>query len=275
MSYFKSNGEIFEGTVFDANEKKGIAYYSFQDKCHKCGGAGGRPEWNYTGWVCFRCGGSGLEAVKTDKVYNAVAYAKMDAARAKRAIAKKIKDDIKVAEYKAKQEEIAATIREKGLAFSKEHSEEISFLNNYQENLSNENAKYNDFLSSLYAMFDKNGYLSDNQLASIQKMLAAKKELSESSFIDANIGDKIEKSLTLVKAFTFKTSYSYYSCSTIYIMKDEDGNYYKYCGSTGKNVPEVIGETRKIQFTIKEFSTYNDMKQTVIARPKLLDSIAA
>jgi hypothetical protein len=36
--------------------------------CKRCGGAGGGPQWQYTGWTCYECRGSG-RGVETRRVY--------------------------------------------------------------------------------------------------------------------------------------------------------------------------------------------------------------
>ncbi|NDG42259.1 MAG: hypothetical protein EBY28_23590 [Betaproteobacteria bacterium] len=87
------------GTARTANCTGG---YSYTSKCTRCGGAGGRPEWNHSGYVCFLCGGSGVGKVKVDKLYTAEQNAKLDATAAKRAEASTAKTNAINAEFVAK-----------------------------------------------------------------------------------------------------------------------------------------------------------------------------
>ena len=40
-------------------DRNGTKYYAGEVNCDRCGGAGGSDAWSYTGWTCYKCGGSG------------------------------------------------------------------------------------------------------------------------------------------------------------------------------------------------------------------------
>lgn len=43
-------------------DRNGTKYYAGTVKCDRCGGAGRSDIWAYTGYVCYKCGGSGVVA---------------------------------------------------------------------------------------------------------------------------------------------------------------------------------------------------------------------
>lgn len=43
-------------------DRNGTRYYEGMVTCPRCGGAGGAECWKYTGWTCYKCGGSGKVA---------------------------------------------------------------------------------------------------------------------------------------------------------------------------------------------------------------------
>lgn len=40
-------------------DRNGTKYWEGMVPCDRCGGAGGADKWGYTGWTCYKCGGSG------------------------------------------------------------------------------------------------------------------------------------------------------------------------------------------------------------------------
>jgi hypothetical protein len=102
-------------------------------------------------------------------------------------------------------------------------------------------------------------------------------EIKSSNYI-GKVNDKIEIELTIKKRIAYETNYTYYGgTSYIYIMEDKTGNQYKW--NTAKclykqvgRYEEVIqdGETIKLKGSIKEHAEYNEVKQTVLTRCKLV-----
>lgn len=42
-------------------DRNGTKYWHGLVPCSRCGGAGGADKWSFTGWKCYKCGGSGTE----------------------------------------------------------------------------------------------------------------------------------------------------------------------------------------------------------------------
>lgn len=61
-------------------DKNGTKYYEGMVPCSRCGGAGGADAWAYTGWTCYKCGGSGKEHGKW-KEYTPEYEARLNARR--------------------------------------------------------------------------------------------------------------------------------------------------------------------------------------------------
>lgn len=49
-------------------DKNGTKYWA-DDTCRRCGGAGQRSEWHYTGLTCWGCGGTGRAKCRVEKEY--------------------------------------------------------------------------------------------------------------------------------------------------------------------------------------------------------------
>lgn len=61
-------------------DRNGTKYYEGQVPCDRCGGAGGADKWDFTGWTCYKCGGSGKMFGKY-KEYTPEYAAKLEARR--------------------------------------------------------------------------------------------------------------------------------------------------------------------------------------------------
>ena len=61
-------------------DKNGTKYFEGWVSCDRCGGAGGADQWSYTGWTCYKCGGTGKVWDKY-KVYTPEYEAKLEARR--------------------------------------------------------------------------------------------------------------------------------------------------------------------------------------------------
>ena len=84
-------------------DKNGSKHYRGIVACDRCGGAGGSDAWKYTGWTCYKCGGSGkMEATWIERTPEY--EAKLAERRAKKAAKIAAEQAEKIAEYERAQE---------------------------------------------------------------------------------------------------------------------------------------------------------------------------
>ena len=227
------------------------AEYTYQDRCSRCGGAGGAEAWRYTGWTCYDCGGTGLGNIRTEKVYTAEKLAKLNAAQEKR--------DAK------KAEKLAAEYAEKTAAhkvWREAHAEALALMESTKDG--------NPFLLDLVCTAEVRP-LSDRQLETgiiaANRVIERQKQNETKTWI-GTVGERIEFSWTTDKVielqpvqFGYRLVYNY-----LVLGHDENGNALKYVGNT--YAWPKVGDTVSCKATIKDHSEYNGLKQTVISRPK-------
>ena len=88
-------------------DNNGTKYFSGRVTCDRCGGAGGADMWADTGYVCYKCGGSGF-VEGTWKEYTPEHEAKLEKQRQRRAEKRAREFEAKQAEYEAEQARIKA-----------------------------------------------------------------------------------------------------------------------------------------------------------------------
>lgn len=119
-------------------------------------------------------------------------------------------------------------------------------------------------LSVVELPWDKVADVEKDELLSkseIDKVLAELLYDPGSSEWQGEIGERIDRTLTVIKAITLEGGY--YGPSTFYLFLDEIGN--EYCWTTAAKKLEV-GKTYNIRGTIKELQVYKGKKQTVLTR---------
>lgn len=79
-------------------------------------------------------------------------------------------------------------------------------------------------------------------------------------------GDKLEIATSSVKCIS--TFDSMYGTTWLYKIVDTDGNIYIWYASKSIDNPEIV---RKIRGTVKDHSEYNEVKQTVLTRCKVIE----
>lgn len=85
-------------------------------------------------------------------------------------------------------------------------------------------------------------------------------ESSPSEF-QGEVGDRIDRTLTVVKVTPLEDGY--YGPSTFFLFRDEYEN--EYCWTTGSKSLD-LGATYEVRGTIKQLSVYKGKKQTVLTR---------
>jgi hypothetical protein len=262
--------------VHDVDLAKGTAKHTYQDRCARCGGAGASDKWIFTGRVCFDCHGTGKGNVRTENVYTAEKLAKLNAAQAVRDVRKAEKAQAKAAAAKAEADAVRQSyydahrdVLEPLEAFVKPHLDVPV------------TSKSPVFLVEMWRTFERNGKLSEKQLEATRKSLAREMAWAAAKAGSQHVGEigkRIEMTLTVERVIHLDNDgggYAYHAIRfappTIYLCRDEQGNRIVYKG-TG-DFP-AKGETAKVKATINEHNERDGEKQTLISRPKVLETLS-
>jgi hypothetical protein len=257
-AWFTSAGIEYTGKVHSIDEKKGTAKFEEPHPCSRCGGAGGSEKWAYTGFTCFECGGHGYKArTRTVTVYSASRYAKLKAARTRRAAtlaAKRAQDAEAIAEIR--QEAHARHVA----AFEEAYPGFAARLHSFTDG--------NDFLADLYVKLTETcGWLTENQVAAAEKAIQRIEHARASQYVNASIGDRVTLTITVERVLMPETSgFDLIPPRWTYICRDAEGHAIIYRGRS--EAMPLKGETAKLVATIKGFDVFRDTKQTSIMRPK-------
>lgn len=268
-------------------DKNGTLYFA-DTRCSRCGGIGGCDQWAYTGWNCYRCGGSGLDPKPdTVKLYVPEYEAKLDARRQAREAKRQ-------EERKAKSEET----KRQWLIDNGWNAEGFVYLflgdtYSIKEDIKAVGGSFNRIMGwfidhevegfemlkvskeeILYETIDyRYDYIHD---APIDKM---KKEAEKNNGIESitsefqgNINERLKNlELTITFETTFAgKSYSYWDDGTkyFYSMKDKNGNVYTWTTTTPM-AEKGQGDKVVIDGTVKEHKEYKGEKQTVLTRCRI------
>jgi hypothetical protein len=260
IEWFTRYGAKFEGKVQDVDLARGTASYAVREKCTRCGGAGGWKGW--PGFTCYRCGGECFEPWSTAHVYTADKLAKLNAAEVKRNNATVIRQQAAQAAKQAERDVRLAAFR--------------AANTNLVEGLAL-HAAGNGFLGSLAAQLEDRGSLTPNQvqaaLAAIVKANAAIVAKRASTHV-GEPGKRIELVLAVEHVIHLESnlpSYYHAAPSSIYLCRTPEGArvVYKGSGSLAQK-----GETVKVKATVSEHGERDGEQQTIIARPKVLGTLA-
>jgi hypothetical protein len=255
-TWFYRYGGQHEGQVHAANLKTGTATYYYEACCGRCGGAGGSDQWKFTGWTCYQCGGSGGRHTKAGKVYTAEKLAKLEANA-------KARSDKKIAAMRAKKAAHDAAIAPARAAWIVENQELYSAIHRRA-------GSENEFFESLLRSINERGCLSEKQLevakASVQRDIEREKKIETAQYV-GNTGERLTITLTVKRMIRLDDGYSPYGPSYLLICEDSNGNTVTYKGGS----PFASeSETVTVKATVKGQTIYNDMPQTQIARPKII-----
>ncbi len=264
----------------------------FEDwRCSRCGGAGGADAWIYTGFTCWECGGSGMRSTpKIYKEYTPEYEAKLKAQRAKR-LEKKLADE------RAHADELNADFYKRN-GFDADGNMWIVLGNSYdiKDELKELGCKFIKFLSC---------WSSDHELESIKTIKVNASDFydkdiagvymwqcpkiaeglaiiqqanddlraseSSSSYV-GKIGDKIEVKARLTKCHSYDSTFNHHTVTTfINIFTDEAGNVYVWKSTAffDAGLDDVV----TLKGTVKDHSTYNGIKQTILTRCKVTKEV--
>ena len=139
------------------------------------------------------------------------------------------------------------------------------------------------FIGSLAKAFDSYGKLSEKQSAAILKGIDARQakkaewaskdaELNAQREFLGVVGEKVTLTLTIKKVIVWDSNFG---TQYLYILEDAQQNVVIYKGNAKVFYTDESGEYRKLGSTVtviatvKEHGVRNEVKQTVIQRPKL------
>lgn len=261
-------------------DKNGTKYY-YDYTCPRCGGAGGSDKWQFTGWKCYDCGGSGKRATPiVYKVYTPEYQAKLDERRAKRQAKRE-------AELKSRE----AEIRAEWLAKNQFDKDGFTYLfkgdtYSHKDDIKATGAKF-DYALGWHIAAPVNGYdfakVSVNDIATptlygynitatkdyIDQIKETKQENPNTSDYIGEIGERITFSATYTNRAFWENNYIPWHPQTTYCHEftTADGNVLIWKTSNGLALN--IGDKITVTGTIKEHSEYNEVKQTVLTRCKV------
>lgn len=228
-------------------------------KCSRCGGAGGSDAWKFTGWTCYRCGGTGEDPkLITVFGYTAERVTALNSAGAKRAATKAKKAAEKAAAIEAEKEANRAVFNEK-----------------YGELLKNvEATKFpeNGIVADILSKAKENVRLSDAQAEVLKKHLArvAEEAAKPASEFVGEVGGKIEVSATVERKMQFERasfSYPYTELVTMVVFRTIENSAIVWYANNTKGIEK--GDVVTIRAKVKEHTEYKGEKQTKIYYTKI------
>jgi hypothetical protein len=125
----------------------------------------------------------------------------------------------------------------------------------------------NSFLQGMVYSLAQWGSLTQGQLEAVESCFAVIDRIeaarANSQHI-GSVGDKVTLTITVERVFVLETQFG---TNYITIACDEQGNAITYKGRT--NIGDK-GDTNTIKASVKDYTVYNGIKQTVIQRPKVI-----
>lgn len=262
-------------------DKNGTKYYSHGCACQRCGGLGGSDAWAYTGWTCYKCGGSGIGKEIISKEYTHEYEAKLAARRAKKAEAKRLE---LLAQSAEKNQEFfqAQGFNENGKTYvvlgnTYNVKDQLKELGCKWTNLVGwhspvmfegfefveidvDDIYYKDYAET-YRWNYRKGFDEETYSAKIKEANEKLNGATTTSKHIGAVGDKIEIEVELVRRGSFDSDFG---TTYVYTFKDSEGNVLVW---KTKNFFEVT--TCTVKGTIKEHSEYKGVPQTVLTRCKV------
>lgn len=127
----------------------------------------------------------------------------------------------------------------------------------------------NAFLISMIERLGYWGTLSEKQTEAAESCFAVI-DRNEAARLNSkhigNIGDKVTLTITVDRIVVIE---GHYGTNYITIGRDEHGNVVTYKGCT--NIGDK-GDTTTLKASVKDHTIYNEVKQTIIQRPKVVDT---
>lgn len=270
------------GLTYIRTDKNGTKYYA-DYTCDRCGGVGGSDVWNYTGWTCYKCNGSGKQInPRIVKEYTEEYSLKLEERRKKREEKKRLQ---RIKEFEENFDEL---VRKQGFNENGEIYVVIGNTFDIKDELKKAGARYrNDihwyFLekqdtyetitlhySECLNVYHEYGTMSWKSTEEIQALINRKLPRDNVSEYVGKIGERINIIATIVKVYDYEVlNYVGYGTDmkSIVTFEDENGNCLVWKKSSFFEFQE--GTKVNLVGTIKEHSEYKGIKQTLLQRCKV------
>jgi hypothetical protein len=257
---FTRSGDLYEQAP-EFNEA-GKPVYTRHIECDRCCVVGGQRVWcmgmengrpfSTTGFECWTCGNTGIRGTKQERLYTSAELAKITKAAATRAATKQAKF--------LEAQRIAAEQRTANEAAY--HQANATFLDALKGLCSGDDQSfwdrvYADLTASLREP-------SERLVAMVSDEVAKRAVNAESEFVGVE-GDKVTLTITVEKIVTLYSDL--YGNNYLHLCRDQDGNVIVYKGTAHIGAP---GDANTIKATVKAHEIYNDVRQTIVQRPKVI-----
>lgn len=259
--------------------ENGKSYIKVDIPCDRCGGRGAsdHPSWVVNGSVCFKCHGAGKD-IKTVRVYSEKEYERME--NLKNLRAEKAEEE-RILKLEQKKKDLP-----KKLGFTQDENGNYFILivlgDTYtiKDILKEQGAKYKpafgwyfsgnveiaDHYECYKLFWDSilNTYCEMKSDEEIKKFI--KQETTEPSFskFQGVIGQKIEREVSVNKVIDLSGRYG---ISYMHIFEDKEKNIYVWITASKK-----LEQNKQMYLTgtVKDHKEYNEVKQTILTRCKIL-----
>jgi len=258
---FTREGELYEQEP-EFNEA-GKAVYTRYTQCDRCCVIGGVRLWvkwidsgrpfSNTGFNCWTCNNTGIKSSRKERLYTAKELAKV----IKTAEAVKARKEQIYAERRRKADEKRA---EQFIAYYLKNSE---FIDSLKGLCSGDETNFWDRMCAEFMSTMKQP--TDKALNLVRQEVAKRAINAQSQYI-GKVGDTVTITVTIEQVITMFSQL--YGNTYLTICRDENNNVVVYKGKTDIGIP---GEINTIKATVKDHQLYNDVQQTVIQRPKLVN----
>lgn len=261
MQLFTREGQEFTGTV--NHNEAGRAVHTVKIACDRCHVINGRRLWimgiengrpfSKTGFDCWTCGNTGVRATRQERLFSADELARVNKAAATRAAKR----------FAAEQAAAAAKAAERATAEAAYRAANADFLTKIATLCVGDGQEFWDRLSA-----DLLHWLrapTERQIELVEAEVAKRAQNAASAFLGA-VGDKITLTLTIERVIFLESEF--YGRNFITIARAANGSVVTYKGRTDIGNK---GETVTVKASVKEHVVYNDINQTVIQRPKVIE----
>lgn len=237
-----------------------------QQKCSRCGGAGGADKWAHTGWTCFDCNGSGDGKIITVKLYTAEKLAALNAIAAKKTAKRDAAEAVRRAEIQA-AERAAREIFDAEFADVMPWLAEVGYADDDIE------TRYKEgFLGDMLKLARERAAWSPAQAAAVRsayaKAIEAKRVRAASQYV-GSIGLRITAQVTVERERSYPRPKAMAPWVTeevfITTMRDDEGNAL-IVKSPSFRAP--VGARLSIKGTVKDYGDWKGEAQTFLQRVK-------